>query len=245
MFSLAPFLSFAFDPKSIEEHVLFLLAAENGWEPTPSEFFVYFGFTTIFCLISLNSVILFHAWATARFSYGVGVNIAYQVLEGHMKSPRSSYDHLQPNNVLKNVMAESIRSVEWFIQPTIQAFFRFLSLMLMSAALLFYSPVLGSLLLLVVLFMYFSIYRVLRGWLVSLGEKVVNLITRRQHLVSTIAFHSDELRSLRASPLFLDRQHAIADQDASLKARSALFSFMPKLLVEGGALAGVCALVCV
>ena len=68
------------------------------------------------------------------------------------------------------------------------------------------------------------------------------MITRRQHLVSTIAFHSDELRSLRASPLFLDRQHAIADQDASLKARSALFSFMPKLLVEGGALAGVCAL---
>lgn len=242
LFSLAPFLSFAFDPKSIEEHVLFTFAYENGWELTPSEFFSYFGYITIFCLISLNSVILFHAWATARFSYGVGVDISHQLLEGHLKSPRSSYDHLQPNNVLKNVMAESIRSVEWFIQPAIQAFFRLVSLVLMSAALIVYSPVFGSLLLLVVLSMYFLIYRVLRVWLVSLGDRVANLITRRQRLVSTIALHGDELQSLRASALFLGRQHLIADQDASLKARSALFSFMPKLLVEGGALAGVCAL---
>lgn len=243
LFSLGPFLSFAFDTESIRDHFLYLLAVEYGFVATESEFFIGFGVFTIFSLVTLNALILFHSWASARFCYGVGVAVSAEILTAHLSSRNSSFPNLQPNSVVKNVMAETTRAVEWFIQPAVQAVFRSFSLLLMSLALLIYSPTVAPFVFLTVTGVYALIYFLLSDWLRILGERVSDLIREKQAVVSNVAFHRDDLLSLDLTDRVLSDFWRIADDDAALKAKSALFSFLPKLVIEGVCLALVCLLV--
>lgn len=240
IFSLAPFIAFTFNPESIADNSLYLYLNELNIAISPRDFFHFFGYMTIFILISLNTLILFHNWAVARFSYGLGVRFSQLLLEGHLSARRSSHESLQANALVKNVMSESVRAVEWFIQPVMLASFKVVTLFLMSAALIAYSPLGGVIILGGVLSVYIIIYLSLKGWLTMLGKKVSDLVISRQHSTHNIAFNRDEMLSLEYCDEILKQYSALANNEADLKSRATLFAFLPKLAIEGMALAAVC-----
>ena len=240
IFSLAPFIAFTFNPESIADNSLYLYLNDLNLTISPREFFHVFGYMTIFILISLNALILFHNWAVARFSYGLGVRFSQLLLEGHLAARRSSNESLQANALVKNVMSESVRAVEWFIHPVILASFKVITLFLMAAALLVYSPLGGVLILGGVFSVYTVIYLSLKGWLTILGKKVSDLVISRQHITHNIAFNRDEMLSLEYCEEILNRYSTLANDEADLKSRATLFAFLPKLAIEGIALAAVC-----
>lgn len=240
IFSLAPFIAFTFNPESIADNSLYLYLNDINLSISPRDFFHFFGYMTIFILISLNALILFHNWAVARFSYGLGVKFSQLLLEGHLAARRSSNESLQANALVKNVMSESVRAVEWFIQPVMLASFKVITLFLMSVALLVYSPLGGVIILGGVLSVYIVIYLSLKGWLTILGKRVSDLVISRQHTTHNIAFNKDEMLSLEYCDEILNRYSTLANDEANLKSRATLFAFLPKLAIEGIALAAVC-----
>jgi ATP-binding cassette, subfamily B, bacterial PglK len=242
IFSLGPFITMVITPENIETNQLFSSIKLYLGIINDRDFITFFGVFTLISIIFGNLINLFHQYLVHKVSYFFGRDLSFEYTKSFLNANSMNEENFQNEDVVKNATVETVRAVEWVIQPIIGAVFRALSLLLIFLALLIYSWKASLSIGLAVFILYLLIFQTLRGWLSSIGDELSLSLANKQLAVGEIIQGKDVIRTDNKDSFFLNRFYDSSTAESRLKALSSLAAFSPKAIMEGiafGSITGI------
>ena len=242
IFSLGPFITMVITPENIETNQLLSSVKSYLGILNDRDFITFFGVFTLISIIFGNLNNLFHQFLVHKVSYFFGRDLSFEYTKSFLYANSMNEENFQNEDIVKNATVETVRAVEWVIQPIIAAVFRALSLILIFLALIIYSWKASLSLGLAVFVLYLLIFQILRGWLSSIGDELSLSLANKQLAVGEIVQGKDVIKTDNKENFFLDRFYDSSTAESRLKALSSLAAFSPKAIMEGiafGSITGI------
>tara|TARA_B100000212_G_C27363871_1_gene529440 strand:+ start:265 stop:1983 length:1719 start_codon:yes stop_codon:yes gene_type:complete len=239
IFSLGPFITMVLTPEIIDSNEAIILIKSYSGILNNREFITFFGMITLISIIFGNFNNILHQYLVHKISYLFGRDLSFDYTKSFLDACILDEENFQNEDIIKNATVETVRAVEWVVQPIIGAIFRALSLILIFIGLLIYSWQTSLTLGIVVFILYFLIFQTLRGWLSSIGDKLSSSLADKSLAVSEIIHGKEIIITDKKNDLFLNKFYESSSAETQLKAYSSLAAFSPKAIMEGIAFGGI------
>ncbi|WP_376691985.1 ABC transporter ATP-binding protein [Wenzhouxiangella sp. EGI_FJ10409] len=200
-------------------------------------FFLGLGFFVVL-LVSIGSKITFK-WAMAKLSERIGYSLARRLVAGYLRQPYEWFLNQHSSNIGKTVLSEVEAVLAGSIKPLMEVLSKGLVALFIVGLLVIVDPLLAGAAGLGLLVAYILAYMVLRGPLKRLGQRRLAANQRRFRAISESFGGIKELKIGGLEGAALEQFKEPAREFAGMRAKSAILSGVPPLIIEAFIMGGV------
>lgn len=189
-------------------------------------------------VISIGMKILF-TYAMVRLSELIGYSVARRLVAGYLRQPYEWFLGQHSANIGKTVLSEIEAVINGAIKPIMEIVSKSLISLLIITLLIVVDPLLAGAAGFGLMVAYALAYAVLRGPLKRLGQRRLEANRRRFRVINESFGGIKELKVGGLEGAALRQFKQPAREFAAMRARSAIFSGVPPLIIEAFLMAGV------
>ena len=230
--SIAPFIAVVSNPEVIQEnYYLNSVYTRFGFESENSYLFVL-GISAIVLVLFSNGISALINWKIISFSRNQAHLVAYRLLKKYLSQPYIFYLNKNTSNLSKNILSEVDRAVNGVVLPGLLALSRAAITVFILIFLLYLSPFLAVISIVVLGGVYSFIFMVIKKKLNSFGESASQSEADRYKAASEAMSGIKELKLHHMEGIFLERFEIPSKKRAVLMAYSQLSSILPRYLLD-------------
>ena len=240
--SIAPFIAVVSDPEVIQDnyylssiYLYFDFESENS-------FLSVLGLLSIVLVLFSNCISALINWKIISFSRNQAHLVAYRLLKNYLSQPYVFYLNKNTSNLAKNILSEVDRTINGVVLPGLLALSRLAIAFFIIAFLLYLSPFLALISIVVLGGVYSFIFIVIRKKLNSFGESASQSEADRYKAAGEAMSGIKELKLHNTEEVFLERFETPSKKRAILMSYSQLSSILPRYLLDAIAFGAILSL---
>ena len=240
--SIAPFIAVVSNPEVIQEnYYLNSVYTRFGFE-SENSYLSVLGISAIVLVLFSNGISAFINWKIISFSRNQSHLVGYRLLKKYLSQPYIFYLNKNTSNLSKNILSEVDRAVNGVVLPGLLALSRAAITVFILIFLLYLSPFLAVISIVVLGGVYSFIFMVIKKKLNSFGESASQSEADRYKAASEAMSGIKELKLHHLEGIFLERFEIPNKKTAVLKAYSQLSSILPRYLLDAIAFGAILSL---
>jgi HlyD family secretion protein len=182
--SIAPFMSLVGDISLLEGEGVFSKLYTLSGIINSTEFLFYAGLTVL-CVLTISTIIsMFTIWKLSIYATKIGAEIADRLYSHYMQQDWLFHASGSSAYLTKQVSTEAMRVTDGIIQPLMQMNAKFILAFFISISILIYDPLLAISGLLLFVFSYLLLYRLVKKRLAFNGVEMSLAFTERFRLMN-------------------------------------------------------------
>jgi len=240
--SIAPFIAVVSDPEAIQDnyylssiYLYFDFESENS-------FLSVLGLLAIVLVLFSNCISALINWKIISFSRNQAHLVAYRLLKNYLSQPYVFYLNKNTSNLAKNILSEVDRTINGVVLPGLLALSRLAIAFFIVAFLLYLSPFLALISIVVLGGVYSFIFIVIRKKLNSFGVSASKSEADRYKAAGEAMSGIKELKLHNTEEVFLERFETPSKKRAILMSYSQLSSILPRYLLDAIAFGAILSL---
>ena len=240
--SIAPFIAVVSDPEVIQDnyylssiYLYFDFESENS-------FLSVLGLLAIVLVLFSNCISALINWKIISFSRNQAHLVAYRLLKNYLSQPYVFYLNKNTSNLAKNILSEVDRTINGVVLPGLLALSRLAIAFFIVAFLLYLSPFLALISIVVLGGVYSFIFIVIRKKLNSFGVSASKSEADRYKAAGEAMSGIKELKLHNTEEVFLERFETPSKKRAILMSYSQLSSILPRYLLDAIAFGAILSL---
>ena len=182
--SIAPFMALVGDISLLEGNGMFAQLYQISGVTDPMDFLFYTGLGVLLMLTFSTVVSMFTIWKLSLYAARVGTEIADRLYTHYIQQNWLFHASGSSAHLTKQVASEALRVTDFIIQPLLQMNAKVVLAFFISTSILIYDPVIAIGGLLIFVFAYILLYKIVRKRLQANGRNMSLIYTKRFRLMN-------------------------------------------------------------
>ncbi|WP_300475215.1 ABC transporter ATP-binding protein [uncultured Psychrobacter sp.] len=182
--SIAPFMALVGDISLLEGNGIFAQLYQISGVTDPMDFLFYTGLGVLLMLTFSTVVSMFTIWKLSLYAARVGTEIADRLYTHYIQQNWLFHASGSSAHLTKQVASEALRVTDSIIQPLLQMNAKVVLAFFISISILIYDPVIAIGGLLIFVFAYILLYKIVRKRLQANGRNMSLVYTKRFRLMN-------------------------------------------------------------
>jgi len=182
--SIAPFMALVGDISLLEGNGIFAQLYQISGVTDPMDFLFYTGLGVLLMLTFSTVVSMFTIWKLSLYAARVGTEIADRLYTHYIQQNWLFHASGSSAHLTKQVASEALRVTDSIIQPLLQMNAKVVLAFFISTSILIYDPVIAIGGLLIFVFAYILLYKIVRKRLQANGRNMSLIYTKRFRLMN-------------------------------------------------------------
>lgn len=241
--SILPFMSVATNPETIHENQYLYWAYQTFEFSSENRFLVALGMLALVALVVGNLFRAFSSFLLLRFAQMQVHHLGERVLRSYLYRPYEYFLTQNSSDLTKTVLGEVGQLINGLYVPSLRAFGRACTAVVIIGMLVFLNPEVALVMALVMGAFYFLIYKGLKKTIHNLGESRVAANQKRFRIVNEASGGIKELKLMNKEEVYLKDFSKPSKSFARTQAKNAVIGDLPKYLLEIVAFGGMLSIV--
>lgn len=230
--SIGPFMALVADPQLVKENYIAARLFDISGVGSTSQFLFLMGLCVLLTLALASIISIVTTWRLSLFAMQIGTEISDRLYSYYLSQSWLFHVERSSPQLIKNVTTESLRVTNFIILPLTQLNARAVLAVVVSVAIVFYSPIVALVGLAVFLAGYFFIYKLVRRRLAYYGELISDTNAQRFRLMNEGFGGIKDLLLLNRSQYFINQFDSSGKKLARAQGINGALSQVPRYFME-------------
>lgn len=182
--SIAPFMALVGNIDLLNEDGFLAQIYNSSGLDSPLDFLFYTGLFVLLNLAISTVVSMFTIWQLSLYASNIGAELADRLYSHYMQQTWLFHASNSSSHLIKQVSSEAPRVTDQIIQPLMNVISKTVLAVVISVSILIYSPVISISGVIIFSLAYVFIYKIAHKKLISNGQKMSSIMTRRFRLMN-------------------------------------------------------------
>lgn len=182
--SIAPFMALVGNIDLLNEDGFLAQIYNSSGLDSPLDFLFYTGLFVLLNLTISTVVSMFTIWQLSLYASRIGSELADRLYSHYMQQTWLFHASNSSSHLIKQVSSEAPRVTDQIIQPLMNVISKTVLAVVISVSILIYSPVISISGVIIFSLAYIFIYKIAHKKLISNGQKMSSIMTRRFRLMN-------------------------------------------------------------
>lgn len=237
--AISPFIAVLISPEMIEENQLLLLTYEKIGFGTRDSFLIFLG---IALMLILTASLMAKAWLvylTNRLSYDTESYLSQKLLQSYLEQDYLWLINHNSTTLSKSILSEIDTVIKNILLPYLTIWSQGAIAIAVVIALIIIEPVVAALIGLVLIIIYFSLYRVMSSKLKELGDTRLAANQSRYSFVTQVLAGIKDVKANKLEGIYLRKFAMSANAFSRGYASSSMIAQIPRYVMEAFAFGGI------